>query len=93
MSTGLECFFIEVEKDEWYYILEDYDSPKNAWNWLDYATAYGSFTSFDKAHNHLSDSHPNPGGYSKMEFNHFNKLSESQKEMYTYLTKNATRNL
>jgi hypothetical protein len=93
MSTGLECFFVETEKDEWYYILESWDTPKLAWNWLDYATAYGSFASFDDAYNHLSDNHANPGGYSKMEFDHFDKLSESQKETYTDLTKHATRNI
>lgn len=65
MSTGLECNFVEWEPGKWYYVLEDDDAPKNAWDWMEYATAYGPFSSFDAAYDHLDNNHPNPGGYSE----------------------------
>jgi len=63
MSTNSECDFIEVEPNVWYYFLEDYNAPRNAWDWLEYACAYGPFTSFEAAHKDLGDNHANPGGY------------------------------
>lgn len=63
MSTGLECQIVERKPGEWYYILEDYDALKMAWDWREHATAYGPFPSEDAACRHLSDNHANPGGY------------------------------
>jgi hypothetical protein len=63
MSTGCECAFIEATPGEWFYILEDYDAPKNAWDWREYAEAYGPFPTFDEARTHLRDTHANPGGW------------------------------
>lgn len=62
MSTGCECLFIEVEKDQWWYVLEDYHAPKNSWDWREYAEAYGPFKTEDEADQHLRDNHANPGG-------------------------------
>ena len=42
MSTGLECDLIEVEPQQWYYVL-DQGSPRDAWDWREYANAYGPF--------------------------------------------------
>jgi hypothetical protein len=64
MSTGLECEFIEFEPGDWYYLLEDYDAPRNAFDWREYATAYGPFSSTEAANAHLGDHHANPGGAS-----------------------------
>lgn len=63
MSTGCECEFIQWSEGEWYYILEDYNAPKNSWNWHEFATCYGPFESEEIADNHLRDNHANPGGY------------------------------
>lgn len=63
MSTGLECRYIEVKTAVWYYVLEDGNAPKNAWDWMEYATATGPFPSFDLAYEHLHHHHANPGGY------------------------------
>jgi hypothetical protein len=63
MSTGLYCQFLEVKRDQWYYLLEDGSAPKNAWDWREYATAYGPFPSEDAAIEHLHDNHANPGGW------------------------------
>jgi hypothetical protein len=64
MSTGLECVFYEIEaKGEHFYILQNWDCPKGAYNWMEYAKAYGPFKSFDAADQHLSDNHANPGGF------------------------------
>lgn len=71
MSTGLNCEFVEVKtntKSNWYYILENWDAPKMAWDWRKYATAYGPFTTQELAHAHLHDNHANPGGYTETSY-------------------------
>lgn len=65
MSTNCECRFIEIRKNAWFYLLEDGDAPKNAWDWREYATACGPFPSMDATHEYLRDNHANPGGYSE----------------------------
>jgi len=62
MSTGLNCEFVEPKSGEWYYILEDWNAPKQAWDWRDFATAYGPFASEEEANEHLRENHANPGG-------------------------------
>lgn len=64
MSTGFECYFVEVTPGEWFYVLQNWDCPVGAWDWREYATAYGPFTSEEEAQKHLRDNHANPGGYS-----------------------------
>ena len=66
MSTGLNCEFIEPVENRWYYVLEDWGSPKGAWDWREYATAYGPFGSFEEARSHLDRNHANPGGYCRI---------------------------
>ena len=63
MSTGLECAFIEVKPNRWYYLLEQGSAPKQSWDWREYADAYGLFDSYEEAREHLSDNHANPGGH------------------------------
>jgi hypothetical protein len=63
MSTGCNCVFVEVKPGEWFYILEDYSAPKNAWDWREYAEAYGPFPTYEVANAHLHDNHANPGGH------------------------------
>lgn len=91
MSTGLECVLVERWLEEWYYILENMSSPKLAWSWMDYAKAYGPFESKDKALKHLSDNHPNPGGFSVVDFSHYGMLSDNQKQPYEDLIKYASK--
>lgn len=61
MSTNQECLFLEWG-GRWYYILEHYNAPKNAWDWMDNATTYGPFASEELANWHLKHNHANPGG-------------------------------
>lgn len=63
MSTNSNCLFTQVKTNEWFYILEDYNAPKNAWDWREHATAYGPFSSLELAQKHLHDNHANPGGW------------------------------
>lgn len=69
MSTGLECEFVPVTTSTpspttvWFYILENWNAPKMAWDWREYATAYGPFASYEEADAHLTKNHPNPGGH------------------------------
>jgi len=62
MSTNSECDFFQWNEGEWYYLLEDYNAPKNAWDWREHASCYGPFKSEEAAEKHLSDNHANPGG-------------------------------
>lgn len=68
MSTGLNCTIEEVKPGVWYYVLEDGGAPKNAWDWREYADAYGPFASDDQAIDHLHRNHANPGGYNVNRF-------------------------
>lgn len=62
MSTNSECLILQVRKDQWFYVLEDRDAPKNAWDWREYARGYGPFPTEEAAQEHLRNCHPNPGG-------------------------------
>jgi len=64
MSTGLNCNIIEPRPNEWYYVLEDCGAPKNAWDWREYATATGPFTSKKTCLDYMLDHESNPGGFS-----------------------------
>jgi len=67
-STGHNCEFVEWQPEQWYYVLEDYGSSKDAWDWRENARAYGPFGSEGEAHRHLADNHPNPGGSSTVRY-------------------------
>jgi hypothetical protein len=64
MSTGFACHFVEPVEGEWFYVLQNWDCPVGAWDWREYATAYGPFASEDGPHEHLRRTQPNPGGHS-----------------------------
>lgn len=64
MSTGQECLYVEVKPGEWYYVLEGYGAPKQAWDWREFADATGPFPTQEALRKHLHDNHANPGGAS-----------------------------
>lgn len=88
MSTNCECMMVEKTPGEWFYILENYNAPKNSWNWIDHAEAYGPFASEDDAAQHLSDNHANPGGWSIMTHDQFR-----ESESMARVLKDARENL
>jgi hypothetical protein len=63
VSTNSECLFFKWSTG-WFYLLEDYHAPKNAWDWREHAQAWGPFDTRDKAYEHLGRCHANPGGSS-----------------------------
>lgn len=71
MSTNSECLFVEPKPGEWYYILESYNAPKNAWDWREYADATGPFSSETAAQEYLSTHESNPGGSSTFSHSYF----------------------
>ena len=81
MSTNSECMFVEVEPGEWYYALEHYDAPQNSWDWLEHATAYGPFPTFEVAYQHLGDNHANPGGFGKSEYDPKHTVSPTMQKL------------
>lgn len=62
MSTNSQCLILQVQPNQWFYVLEHRDAPKNAWDWREHASAYGPFPSEEAAEKHLFDNHANPGG-------------------------------
>lgn len=64
MSTGFACTFTETKPGEWWYVLQNGDCPVGAWDWREFATAYGPFATCDLGSEHLRANHANPGGYS-----------------------------
>lgn len=62
MSSGLECHFVTLETNEVFYVLQDYSCPVGAWDWREYAKAFGPFASEEAAEAHLYVNHANPGG-------------------------------
>ena len=63
MSTGLNCDIVQKSTNEWFYILEDWDAPKQSWDWREFATAYGPFPDLEQAKKHLRENQTNPGGH------------------------------
>lgn len=88
MSTNSECVFIERKPGQWYYVLEDSHAPKNAWDWMEYASAYGAFPSYEVAWKHLHDNHANPGGHGKTDYEEHSKGEE--RPILKQLLDNAT---
>ncbi len=68
MSTNSNCELLEITPGQWFYVLEDGGAPKNAWDWREYAQAYGPFPTSEEAHKHLRDNHANPGGHYKVPY-------------------------
>lgn len=87
MSTGLNCAFIEEKPGRWHYILENYNAPKNSYDWMEYAKAYGPFQTQDQADQHLSDNHANPGAAFIIKHNEF-KMSPVLERLFKESEKN-----
>ncbi|MGP3777011.1 hypothetical protein ACTWJ8_39880 (plasmid) [Streptomyces sp. SDT5-1] len=62
MSSGSACEVVEVAPGRWYYLIEDGDAPRNAFDWREHATACGPFGSWEAADDHVTACHGNPGG-------------------------------
>ena len=62
MSTGQNCQFVEAKPGNWYLILELFNAPKNAWDWRDWASCYGPFSSALATRTYLDQNFANPGG-------------------------------
>ncbi len=49
MSVDRELEFIEPEEGRWFYVLEDWSAPRNAWDWHEHVSCYGPFESHEAA--------------------------------------------
>jgi hypothetical protein len=65
MSTGFECQLVKTP-DGWYCVLQDYSCPVGAFDWTDYAVAYGPCADAEEAYMEMSEHNANPGGYSRI---------------------------
>lgn len=78
MSVQRECMYIETSPGKWYIVVEDCDAPRNAFDWLDNAQAYGPYETFDKAHDGFDMlGEPNPGGFHECPYEEGQELSEN----------------
>jgi hypothetical protein len=68
VSTGFECLIVEVAPGEWYYLLQNGGCPVGAWDWREYADAYGPFPTEEAADQHLGRYQANPGGFDVQPF-------------------------
>ena len=72
MSCQRECHIAEIEPGQWYCILEQTTSPKDAWDWKEHADCFGPFSTADAAIGEL-DRHSNPGGFSRIKYSPRNR--------------------
>jgi len=54
--------FIEPKVGEWYYLQEDPGSPSDAWEWTEYAQAYGPFPTYEAACDDQYENRPRTSG-------------------------------
>jgi hypothetical protein len=60
--SSKSCLYIEVEPDVWFYLAENEDSPEEAWDWREYATAFGPFDGLGDAMNHRAENRSDISG-------------------------------
>jgi hypothetical protein len=63
-----ELQFIELASGDWFYIIEDRDAPRDAWDWHEYATAHGPFPTLEAAQDHEYNSDSDTSGAEIVEF-------------------------
>ena len=68
MSTPRNCLIVEIEPSMWYLVLEDESAPKNAFDWLDHARAFGPFKTVESSVRYLFNNFSNPGGYQTLDY-------------------------
>lgn len=57
-----ELQFIEAEAGKWFYVLEDRHAPKDTWDWMEFADAFGPFPSLEAAQDHEYESSSDTSG-------------------------------
>lgn len=87
MKAELECLLLERSKDIWYCILECRDAPMGSYDWLNYATAHGPFTSEKLAREHVNNSPLKFMKPSIIKADHYNRLPDGRKEQLNDLIK------
>ncbi len=56
MVCDLTCEFIEPTRDTWFYIIQNWTCPSDAWDWREDATCYGPFRTYEEGKEHLKAS-------------------------------------
>lgn len=81
MSSGLNCEFIEFTPGNWYYVLEKWDAPREAFDWHEYASACGPFVSYEAATDYFCEHERNPGGWNPRKYDPAFQKNEILKEL------------
>lgn len=68
MSSSRECLFLEIEPNQWWYVVEDVYASDEGGDWREQASAYGPFDTIDQGIDHLNAHHSNPGGWIEIPF-------------------------
>jgi hypothetical protein len=66
-----ELQFVETEPGKWFYLLEDWNAPKETWDWHEYAQAFGPFASLEAACDHETRSDSDTSGAEIVEHSRF----------------------
>jgi hypothetical protein len=82
----MECCILERNYNEWFLIVENADAPLGAYDWKDYATAYGPFYSIMLAQDYLAEHFPQADCWI-MEHAHYSLLSAGRRQKYEDLVK------
>jgi hypothetical protein len=91
VSTNSECLFIETSPGKWYYVLEDYNAPKNSWDWRENASCAGPFSTEDAAYEHMQANNANPGSSSTEEYTEGDEPDEIMQGLIENATKPRSR--
>jgi hypothetical protein len=60
--SAKSCLYIENEDTTWHYLVEDEDSPEDAWDWREYSTASGPFDTLEEAMEHRAGTRSDVSG-------------------------------
>jgi hypothetical protein len=61
MQCNLICEFIEPERDTWFYLIQNWTCPANAWDWREDSTCVGPFKTYEEGSRHLKTTHTSYG--------------------------------
>ena len=63
-----ELHFYETASGDWFYILERQHAPKDMWDWMEFADAFGPFPTYEAAARHEYESPSDTSGSTVVEY-------------------------
>jgi len=63
-----ELHFYETAGGDWFYVLERPHAPKDMWDWMEFADAFGPFLSLEAAEEHECQSPSDTSGATVIDY-------------------------